>query len=66
MIDQPRDIRYSRAMEQAIRRAVEVAAASGYIHMGWTVVAAAAPAGGKTGRDSRHKTAVDDAFLCRP
>lgn len=51
-------------MEQAIRRAVEVAAASGCIRMGWTVAAAPA-AGGRTGRDSRHKTAVDDAFLCR-
>jgi hypothetical protein len=53
-------------VEQAIRRAVEVAvevaAASGCIRMGWTVAAAPA-AGGRTGRDSRHKTAVDDAFL---
>jgi hypothetical protein len=59
----PRDIRCNHEVELAIRKAVEAAAENGCIHMGWTV-AAAVPAGGRTGRGSHHKTAVDDASLC--
>lgn len=58
----PRDIRCSHEVELAIRKAVEAAAENGCNRMGWTA-AAAVPAGGRTGRDSHHKT-VDDASLC--
>lgn len=58
-----RDIRCNHEVERAIHKAVGAAAENGCIRMGWTV-AAAVPAGGKTGRDSHRKTAVDDASLC--
>jgi hypothetical protein len=50
-------------VEGATRKADEAAAENDCIRMGWTV-AAAAPAGGRTGQGSHHKTAVDGACRC--
>jgi hypothetical protein len=49
----------------ALRMAAEAVGVNGCIRTGWTVAAAAAVPGGKTGPDSRHKmVAVDDALVC--
>ena len=50
-------------MEGATRRADAAAGENDCIRMGWTV-AAAAPAGDRTGRGSHHTTVADGACLC--
>lgn len=59
------DIHCNFAGEHARRRAGEMAGMNGYNRTGWiAAVAAGAAAGGRTGRDSRHRmAAAGDSFV---
>ena len=58
------NIHCNLAGEEA-RRRTGMAGANGCNHTGWIAAAAADAAGGRTGRDSRHKrAAADDSFVC--